>query len=43
MLVDDIGEALHYINIAEKFISDGKLWLAKGVLLSRLGRISEAH
>lgn len=36
------SEGLHYLDIAEKFVKNGKLWLAKGVLLSKLGRIQEA-
>ena len=34
---------MHYIDIAEKITSELKLWTAKGVLLSKLGRIEEAH
>lgn len=43
MLVEDVGDALHYLDLAEKFTWDSKLCLAKGLLLSRLGRIEEAH
>jgi hypothetical protein len=43
-LVDpDICDALHYIDIAEKFTREGRLWLAKGMLLSKLGKVAEAN
>jgi hypothetical protein len=43
MIDEDICDALHYIDVAEKFTKDGKLWLAKGLLLSKLGRVGEAN
>jgi hypothetical protein len=36
------SEGLHYVDIAEKFVSNGRVWAAKGVLLSKLGRMGEA-
>jgi tetratricopeptide (TPR) repeat protein len=43
LLVDQLGDALHYIDIAEKITSENRLWMAKGVLLSKMGRVNEAH
>lgn len=36
------AEGLHELDIAEKFVRSSKLSFAKGVLLSKLGRIGEA-
>lgn len=36
-------KASHLIELAGKFSEEGKYTLAKGTLLSKLGKIKEAH
>jgi len=43
LLVDNLADAISYIDIAEKISTDSKLWMAKGVILSKMGKIAEAH
>lgn len=42
LLEENPAEGLHELDIAEKFVRSSKLSFAKGVLLSKLGRIGEA-
>ena len=42
-MVDNLPDAMNYIDIAEKISADSKLWMAKGIVFSKMGRISEAH
>lgn len=43
-LIDpDTSNGLHNVDIAEQFVINNKLTLAKGMLLSKIGKIKDAH